>query len=384
MKTVIATDSFKGTLSSLAAAEAMREGVLRVRPDAEAIVVPMADGGEGTVDAVLAAVGGRRIEANVRDPLGRAVRATFGRLPDGRTAIVEMAASSGLTLLRPDERDPLRTSTYGTGQQLAAALDTGGARVLIGVGGSATVDGGCGCAQALGVQFIAPDGTILPAGLAGGDLHQIHRIDVSARNARLDAVELLVLCDVQNPLCGPNGASAVYGPQKGASPAQVRRLEANLRHLAAVIERDLRVAVTDLPGAGAAGGLAAGLVAFLGGRIRSGVESVIELTRLFERVRGADLVITGEGRFDPQSRMGKTVWGVAACARRAGVPVLVIAGRVADDTVHDEADGIAAVRAVSRPQDPEPESPATAARQLADRTGEFLREWFGSNDSSVR
>jgi len=201
---------------------------------------------------------------------------------------------------------------------------------------------------------------------------------------------------VQNPLCGPNGASAVYGPQKGASPAQVRRLEANLRHLAAVIERDLRVAVTDLPGAGAAGGLAAGLVAFhagglaaglvafLGGRIRSGVESVIELTRLFERVRGADLVITGEGRFDPQSRMGKTVWGVAACARRAGVPVLVIAGRVADDTVHDEADGIAAVRAVSRPQDPEPESPATAARQLADRTGEFLREWFGSNDSSVR
>lgn len=384
MKIVVATDSFKGTLSSVEAGHAIREGALRVRPDAEVIVVPMADGGEGTVEAVLAGAGGSRIEAEVLDPLGRPVRAAFGRLPDGRTAIVAMAASSGLTLLRPAERNPLRTSTYGTGQQLMAALDAGATRVLIGVGGSATVDGGCGCAQAMGVQFLSEDGTVLPAGLAGGDLHRIHRVDVSARDARLDAVELVVLCDVQNPLCGPNGASAVYGPQKGAGPEQVRRLETNLRHLARVIERDLGVAVADLPCGGASGGLAAGLVAFLGGRMQSGVESVVVLTRLFERVQGADLVITGEGRFDAQSRMGKTVWGVVACARRANVPVIVIAGQVAGDAVHCGADGIAAVCVVSGPEDPVPDSTAIAARLLRDRTAEFLREQLRSERQGSR
>ncbi|MBN1514705.1 MAG: glycerate kinase [Phycisphaerae bacterium] len=384
MKIVVATDSFKGTLSSVEAGHAMREGVLRVRPDAEVIVVPMADGGEGTVEAVLAGAGGSRIEAEVLDPLGRPVRAAFGQLPDGRTAIVEMAASSGLTLLRFNERDPLRTSTFGTGQQLSAALDAGATRLLIGVGGSATVDGGCGCAQALGVQFLSEDGTVLPAGLPGGDLHEIHRIDVSARDARLDAVELVVLCDVQNPLCGPNGASAVYGPQKGAGPEQVRRLETNLRHLARVIERDLGIAVADVSGGGASGGLAAGLVAFLGGRMQSGVESVIMLTRLFERVQGADLVITGEGRFDAQSRMGKAVWGVVACVRRTGVPVVVVAGSVAGDASLCEADGISALCAVSGPQDPVPASPATAAQQLRDRTAEFLRERFRMQGRSSR
>ncbi len=380
MKIVIATDSFKGTLSSVEAGHAIREAVLRVRPDAEVIVVPMADGGEGTVEAVLAGAGGIRMEADVLDPLGRPLRAAFGRLPDGQTAVVEMAASSGLTLLSPAERNPLRTSTYGTGQQIAAALDAGATRVLIGVGGSATVDGGCGCAQALGVRFVTEDDTVLPAGLAGGDLHQIHRIDVSARDARLDAVELVILCDVQNPLCGPNGAAAVYGPQKGAGPRQVRRLEANLRHLARVIERDRGLAVADLPGGGASGGLAAGLVAFLGGRMQSGVESVIELTRLFDCMDGADLVITGEGRFDAQSRMGKAVWGVVACARRAGVPVVVVAGSVAGDASLHEANGISAVCAVSGSEDPVPESPAMAARQLRDRTAEFLRERFRAKE----
>ena len=380
MKFLFASDSFKGSLSAVEIVRLLDEAARAHFPGVETALVPVADGGEGTVEAVLAGAGGTRIEADVLDPLGRPVRAAFGRLPDGRTAIVEMAASSGLTLLSPDERDPLRTSTFGTGQQLAAALNAGATRVLIGVGGSATVDGGCGCAQALGVQFVSEDGTVLPAGLAGGDLHRVHHVDVSARDVRLDAVELVVLCDVQNPLCGPNGASAVYGPQKGAGPEQVRRLEANLRHLTQVIERDLGIAVADLPGGGASGGLAAGLVAFLGGRMHSGVESVIELTRLFERVQGADLVITGEGRFDAQSRMGKTVWGVAACARRAGVPVIVIAGQVAGEAVRCEADGIAAVCAVSGPQDPVPDSPATAAQQLRDRTAEFLRERFRSQE----
>jgi glycerate kinase len=331
---------------------------------------------------VLAGVGGSGMEVDVLDPLGRPMRAAFGRLPDGRSAIVEMAASSGLTLLQPNERDPLRTSTYGTGQQIAAAMEAGATRVLVGVGGSATVDGGCGCAQALGVRFFADDGTILPVGLAGGDLHRIHRIDVPARNPRLAAVELVVLCDVRNPLCGPEGAAAVYAPQKGAEPDAVRRLEANLGHLAEGIERDLGVAVADLPGGGASGGLAAGLVAFLNARMQSGVESVIELTRLFERLQGADLALTGEGRFDAQSGMGKAVWGVAACARRAGVPLVVVAGSVAGEARRREHDGVSAVYAVNAPGDPVPDSPATAARKLSDRTAEFLREWFEAEGRS--
>ena len=330
MKVVIASDSFKGTLSSVRAGEAIRAGVLRVWPAATVVVVPMADGGEGTVDTLLANTFGVRQEVDVRGPLGQLVRAEFGMLNDDHTAIIEMASSSGLPLVTPPQRDPVRTSTYGTGQQILAALDAGARRLLIGVGGSATVDGGCGCAQALGVRFITADGTELPIPASGGDLDRIARIDLTHLDARLASAEVTVLCDVTNPLCGPLGAARVFGPQKGAGPADVAMLDHNLVHLANVIEADLRVKVGELGGAGAAGGLGAGLVAFAGATLTNGADYVIEATRLADHVRGTDLVVTGEGRIDAQSTMGKVLSGVARCARDADVPVIAIAGSAGD------------------------------------------------------
>ena len=326
MRVVVASDSFKGTLSSAEAGQAIRAGVLRIQPDAEVVVVPVADGGEGTVDAFLANTAGTRRFVEVRGPLGQPVRAEFGILEDRQTAIIEMAAASGLPLVPPDRRDPTRTSTFGTGQQILAALDAGARRLLIGVGGSATVDGGCGCAQALGVGFITAVGSVLPAPAAGGDLDHIARIDMSGRDSRVASAEMKILCDVTNPLCGPHGAARVFGPQKGAGPADVARLEQNLVHLANLIEADLGIKVGELGGSGAAGGLGAGLVAFAGATLTSGAECVIEATGLADRMRGADLAITGEGRIDAQSMMGKALSGIARCARTANVPVIAIAG----------------------------------------------------------
>lgn len=326
MKIVVASDSFKGTLTSLQAGQAIGEGALKVWPGAEVLVVPVADGGEGTVEALLADAGGRRCIVDAQDPLGRTVQAEYGLLADGRTAVIEMAASSGLPLLRSEEQDPTRTSTYGTGQQILAALDAGADRLLIGAGGSATVDGGCGCAQALGVRFIAEDGAILDPGLSGESLDRIAHIEMARRDPRIADTEFVVLCDVNNPLCGARGAARVFGPQKGATPDQVKRLDRNLAHLAGVIQKDLVLQIADLSGAGAAGGLAAGLVAFAGATIQSGVECVIAMTSLADKIRDADLVITGEGRIDAQSLMGKVVSGVARCARARQVPVIAVAG----------------------------------------------------------
>ena len=371
---VVATDSFKGTLSSLQAGRAIRAGVLRIWPDAEVVVIPMADGGEGTVEAVLTGAGGRACEIRVSGPLGEPVTAVFGLLHDGRTAVIEMAASSGLSLVPVDRRDPTRTSTFGTGRQMAAAMDAGATRLLVGIGGSATVDGGCGAAQALGVRFLAVDGSVLPPGLAGGDLDRIARIDISRRDPRLDHVEVTVLCDVTNPLCGPQGAAEVFGPQKGATPEQVSRLDRNLLHMARVIESDLGVAVADMPGAGAAGGLGAGLVAMAGAKLRSGVESVIRLTRLSDRIRGADLVITGEGRIDAQSLMGKAVSGVARCARQAGVRVVAVVGS-AGPGAEQCLSILNGIYAASGPEEPVPRTPEHAMRLLTDRTARQLAGW---------
>ena len=364
MKVVIATDSFKGTMTSVQAGQAIREGVRRAWPEAEVITVPMADGGEGTVDAVLAGSGGRKQVVEVRDPLGRSVTAEFGLLADGRTAIIEMASSSGLPLVSPEERDPTCTSSYGTGQQMVAALDAGASRLLVGVGGSATVDGGCGCAQALGVRFIARNGAVLPPGLAGGDLNRVAHIDVSARDSRIETIELTVLCDVDNPLCGRRGAASVYGPQKGATPIQVATLDRNLAHLAKCIQTNLGVRVADLPGAGAAGGLGAGLVAFAGASIKSGVECVIALTAMPHAIRGADLVITGEGRIDAQSLRGKVVSGVARCARSHRVSVIAFAG--SEGPGADQCLSLLdAYYTVTGPDDPVPDRTEVAMELLA-------------------
>ena len=332
MLILIAPDSFKDCLPADEVAAAIAEGVRRVRPEARIDLCPMADGGPGTVEAMVRAAGGRLVEVEVADPLRRWRKAAFGLLPgEPAAAVIEMAAAAGLELLAAHERNPMRTTTYGVGQLITAALDAGARRLIIGIGGSATTDGGAGCAQALGVLLLDRHGHALCCGVTGGDLASIARIDAGERDERLAQAELLVACDVTNPLLGPRGAAAVFGPQKGATPEMVARLEAGLANLAAVIERDLAVPVAEMPGGGAAGGLGAGLVAFAGAQLRRGVEIVADAVGLRRRLAGADLVITGEGRFDGQSAGGKTAVGVAQLATQCCVPAMCICGQATPD-----------------------------------------------------
>ena len=326
MRVVIAPDKFKGSLTALEAAEAMARGLSRVDSSAEIDRVPMADGGEGTVAALVAATGGSYRTVTVTGPLGEPVAASFGLLGDGRTAVLEMASASGLWLVPPGLRDPLRATTRGTGQLLLAALEAGARRVIVGIGGSATNDGGAGLGQALGFRLLDTHGRELEPG--GGELDRLARIERTGQVAVLGSATIAVACDVSNPLCGPRGASAVYGPQKGATPEMVERLDRNLGHFADIVARDLDVAVRDIPGSGAAGGLGGGLVAFAGGRLEGGVNLVIEAVNLRERLHAADLCLTGEGALDGQSAFGKTAVGVARLAHSLGCPTLAIAGSI--------------------------------------------------------
>lgn len=335
MKVVVAPDSFKGCLTALEVGEALKAGILSARRQAVVDVVPMADGGEGTVQSLVDASSGQVLRAEVLDPLGRPIMAEFGLMGDGKTAVIEMAAASGLPLLDDSERNPMVTTTYGTGQLIKAALDAGATKLIVGIGGSATNDGGAGMAQALGVKLLDEAGCEI--GRGGGSLKRLARIGMSGIDPRIAGVEVVVACDVTNPLTGPNGASAVYGPQKGATPDMVEELDRALSHYADVIRQQLGVDIANVKGAGAAGGLGAGLMAFLRAALRPGVDIVIEATRLADRIAGADLVITGEGRLDSQTKMGKTPMGVARVAQHHGVPVIGVAGQVAADAdvLHD-------------------------------------------------
>ena len=326
MKVVVAPDSFKECLSAPAVAEAIARGLRRADGSLDVCLVPMADGGEGTVEAVVAATGGRRIQATVTGPMGEPVEATFGVTGDGKTAVIEMAQASGLPLVPVGRRNPLLATTYGTGELIAEALAEEVGTVVIGIGGSATVDGGAGMAQALGVRLLDASGREL--GWGGGPLRRLARIDPGGLDERASGVCFRVACDVTNPLLGPRGAARVYGPQKGATPEMVETLERALRRFAEVVERDLDLAVSDLSGAGAAGGLGAGLVAFLGAELVGGVEVVAEVVGLAAKVSGADMVITAEGTMDGQSAFGKTPVGVARVAKEQGLPVVALAGRL--------------------------------------------------------
>jgi glycerate kinase len=326
MRLVIAPDKYKGSLTASQAAQAMAHGVERVMPDASIDRVPMADGGEGTVDALVAATGGTYREARVTGPLGEPVMARFGLLGDGLTAALEMASASGLVLIPSDRRNPLIATTRGTGELLLAAIAAGARRVIVGIGGSATNDGGAGLGQALGYRLLDADGRELAPG--GESLGRLARIDPSGRRADLNAIEVAVACDVTNPLCGPRGASAVYGPQKGATPAMVEALDANLAHFAAIVARDLGVSIAEIPGSGAAGGLGGGLVAFAAGRLEKGINLIIEAVGLAGRLAGADLCLTGEGALDEQSAFGKTAVGVARLAHSLGCPTIALAGTI--------------------------------------------------------
>ena len=363
MRIVVAPDSFKGSLSALAVAEAMERGVRSVFPDASVARVPIADGGEGTVEALVAATGGRLESRRVTGPLGEPVEARWGVLGDGRTAVVEMAAASGLTLVPRERRDPRVTTTRGTGELVRAALDAGLRRVVVGLGGSATNDGGAGLARALGIRFLDDAGRDLPEG--GAALARLARVDLAGQDARIAAAEVVVACDVDNPLTGPRGASAVYGPQKGATPAMVAELDAALERYARVAREATGRDVAGLPGAGAAGGLGAGLLFFTPARLRPGVEIVLEMTGFDALVRGADLVLTGEGRTDFQTAMGKAPVGVAAAAKRHGVPVVCLSGGLGPGADEVLARGIDAL-AVAVPGPMGLEEAVARARELVE------------------
>jgi glycerate kinase len=328
MRVVIAPDKFKGTLTAREAATALAAGWRRVDRDADVDQVPVADGGEGTLDTLLDALGGRRERVTVSGPLGDPVDADFGLVEGagGPTAVVEMARASGLGLVSEARRDPLRASTRGTGQVIAAAAEHGPRRIIVCIGGSATNDGGAGMAQALGVRLLDERGRDLAPG--GAALRRLDRIDATGLLRGLRRVEVVVACDVDNPLTGSRGASAVYGPQKGASPEDVRLLDDALGHFAAVVFRDLGIDVREVPGAGAAGGLGAGLVAFLGARLRPGFEVVAHALGLEGRLDGADVAVTGEGRYDTQTESGKAPAGVLRLARQTGCRTVLVAGQV--------------------------------------------------------
>ncbi len=331
MRVVVAPNAFKGSLSALEAAEAIAEGVRAAAADAELVLVPIADGGDGTVDALVAATRGERRTLRVRGPLGDPVDAEYGLIDGGSTAVIEMARAAGLALVPPEKRDPRVTTTYGVGELLQHAYDGGARHFIVGIGGSATNDGGAGMAQALGYHLLDETGRELPPG--GLALERLARIHVGGVHASWKEADVEVASDVTNPLTGPRGASAVYGPQKGAAPEVVVKLDAALEHFAEIIHRDLGVDVQQLPGAGAAGGLGAGLVAFTGARLRPGAELIMDALHFDERLIGAHLVITGEGRLDSQTaRFGKGPAAVARHAKNAGIPVVAIGGSIAEET----------------------------------------------------
>lgn len=346
-KCIVISDSFKGSLSSGEICDIARACFAEVLSDCELTAIPVADGGEGTVDCFHQVCGGELVPVTVQGPFGQDMEAAYLRLDGGR-AVIEMASSAGLPLVG-DRRDPRITSTYGVGQQIRHAVEQGSTQILLGLGGSCTNDGGCGCAAALGVRFLDRAGqAFVPT---GGTLDQIAHIDVSGARQLLQTVKLTAMCDIDNPMHGPTGASYIFGPQKGADPAMVEFLDGQLKALDAVIQRELHRAVADVPSAGAAGAFGAGILAFLDGTLCPGIEAVLDLVDFDGKLKNCDLVITGEGRFDSQSIRGKVVSGVSRRAKRQGVPVAVIAGSVAEDVESVSADpdsGVTAAFSINR------------------------------------
>jgi glycerate 2-kinase len=341
MKVVVAPNAFKGSLSAPQAAAAIARGVREVFPEAEVVEIPVADGGDGTLEALVTAHRGEYRPVVVEGPLGEPVQAAYGLIDRGRTAVVELASASGLALLPPARRDPRRTSTYGFGQLLDAARKAGVDQVIAGIGGSATNDGGAGMAQALGYRLFDATGHDLPRG--GAALLQLQRIDAGGLDRGWRLLKVDVACDVTNPLTGPEGASFVYGPQKGADRQTVRMLDSALAHLADVIERDLGKRVAQVPGAGAAGGTGAGLIAFLDAQLMPGAALVVDASGFDRQLKGAQLVITGEGRVDSQTAYGKAPGEVARRAQAAGIPTLLIAGSKGSGWETLKAKGVSAV-----------------------------------------
>jgi len=345
MKIVVAPDSFKGSLTAVEVSDAIEQGVREIFPEAEIVKIPMADGGDGTVQCLVNATGGEILKEKVTGPLGDEVLASYGILGDKKTAVIEMAEASGLTLVPENKRNPLITTTYGTGQLIKSALDQGCRKMIIGIGGSATNDRGAGMVQALGVKLLDREGKEI--GFGGGELKKVFRIDTKYLDNRLSETKVLIASDVSNPLCGPKGAARIYGPQKGATPEVIKELDESLAYFAEIIKRDLNKDIKDIPGAGAAGGLGASLIAFLDAELRPGIEIMIEIVKLEQAIKDADLVITGEGKIDSQTIYGKAPIGVAKIAKRYNIPVIAVAAIIGDDADIVHQYGISSLISVS-------------------------------------
>jgi glycerate 2-kinase len=376
MHILIAPDSFKGSLSAQDAANAMERGVLRSLPDATTVKHPISDGGEGLVSVVTPVLGGRIVSTNVYGPLpGQRVNARWGLSTRNAIAVIEMAEAAGLPLVPPDQRDPKVTTTYGVGQLIRAALDMHVSTIIVGIGGSATNDGGAGMAEALGIRLLDASGAQL--GRGGAALSDIAGIDIREKDPRLDAVDILVACDVQNVLCGNLGATAVYGPQKGASLSDIALLDKALEKFGTVIGSQMGIDVLALPGGGAAGGLGAGLVAFCGGKLMRGIDLVLQVTKFDERLTEADLVITGEGKIDRQTRFGKALAGVIGRAREHDVPVVAVVGAIEGGREHYVGtDFLADIEALVDADTSEKEAMRDASILLSDKTKLLIQRYF--------
>ncbi len=371
VKIVIAPQTFKGSISALDVAKAMREGVRRVISDVEIAIVPVADGGDGTLETLVEVSGGEIRHSEVTGPLGEQITAQWGAMGDGNTAVIEMARTSGLALVPVEKRDPLITTTYGLGEAIGHALEAGFRRFIIGIGGSATNDAGAGMAQALGVHLLDRNGEDLAFG--GAALARLDRLDVSGLNTAAKESEFMVACDVNNPLTGPTGASAIYGPQKGATPQIVAELDAALGHFAKVVKRDIGSDINEVPGAGAAGGLGGGLIAFLNGDLRAGVDIVLDTVGLDAQLDGADLVITGEGSLDHSTIYNKAPVGVAERAKMRDIPVVAVSGSLGEGYHDVHHHGIDAVSAITYAPMTLDDASERAAELIANATEEMLR-----------
>lgn len=373
MQLIIAPDKFKGSMSAPEAAERIKKAAANVLPGAKLVLLPLSDGGEGLVDSLAGRNRDNLQTSTVTGPLGKPVEAVWGLTDEGNTSVIEMAAASGLHLIPEAERNPFFTSTYGTGELIKASLDHGCSRLIIGIGGSATNDGGAGMAQALGAKFYDRFGKELETG--GVALEKLEKIDISGLDPRLRQVETLVACDVNNPLTGENGAAYVYGPQKGATPEMVEQLDRALQNYARVIKKDLGLEVNEIPGSGAAGGLGAGLITFLGAELRSGIELVLDALKIDQYLPGTDLLITGEGKLDGQSAHGKAPVGVARRAAKYNVPVIALAGSLEGDLDVFHREGITACFAVADGPLSLEESISRGPELLEIKSAEALRLW---------
>ena len=371
MKIIISPQGFKGGISGLEAAKAIERGVLAAAPDTETVLLPVADGGDGTLHALVDATGGEIFSSTVTGPINQQVEAQWGVMGDGRTAVIEMARASGLAMVPQRRRNPKTTTTLGTGQILKEAIERGFNRIIVGLGGSATNDAGAGMATALGAKFMDSEGNALPPG--GAALARLDRIDTAGLIDGLSGVEIVGATDVTNPLCGPTGASEIFGPQKGASKEVVAELDSALANFATVVKRDLGVDVLDVPGAGAAGGLGAGLIAFVGGTLQSGIDMVCQVLEFDRHLEGADLVFTGEGRADKSTVFDKAPVGVARHAMAHGVPSILLAGSLGEGHEELYEHGVASILCIS--------DGAMTFQQALGRTGKMLQ---GTAERAVR